>query len=92
MKLCAAIIASVRREMFTGGINLLRASCLWIGTTNWIPEGIGVVPRPIVHLVAGFVKYLPPDMSGRLATTSEKANSSPCDAATLARIVICGES
>jgi len=51
--------ATVPREMLTGAFNLPRAGCLRIGAIDLIPEDTGVVPPPIVHLVAGFVKHLP---------------------------------
>jgi hypothetical protein len=53
------IIATVSREMLAGAVNLPRAGCLRIGEINLIPEGSGVVPPPIVHLITGFVKHLP---------------------------------
>jgi hypothetical protein len=57
--LCPEIIATVPREMLTGAFNLPRAGCLRFGEIHLIPEGTGIVPPPIVHLVAGFVKHLP---------------------------------
>jgi len=59
LNLCPEIIATVPRGMLTGAFNLPRAGCLLIGAIDLIPEGTGVVPPPIVHLVAGFVKHLP---------------------------------
>jgi len=53
------IIAIVPREMLTGAFNLPRAGCLHIWAIDLITEFLGVVPSPIVHLVAGFVKHLP---------------------------------
>jgi hypothetical protein len=53
------IIATVTRETLTGAFNLPRAGCVRIGEINFIPEGTGVVPPPIVHLVTGFVKDWP---------------------------------
>jgi hypothetical protein len=40
-------------------LNLPRANCLRIRAINLIPEGTGVVPPPIVRLVAGIVQHLP---------------------------------
>jgi len=57
--LCPGIITTLPRETFTGAFNLPRAGCLWIDAIELIPEGTGVVPPPIVHLVAGLVKCLP---------------------------------
>jgi hypothetical protein len=51
--------ATVPIEILTGGFNLPRVDCLWIGVIDLIPEGTGIVPPPIVHVVAGFVKHLP---------------------------------
>jgi hypothetical protein len=45
--------------MLAGAFNILQAGYLGIGEINMIPKGMGVVPPPIVHLVAGFVKHLP---------------------------------
>jgi hypothetical protein len=44
--------------MLTGAFNLCKAGCVPIEAINMITEGTGVVPPPIVHLVAGFVKHL----------------------------------
>jgi len=33
--------------------------CLQIGVIDLNPEGAGVVPPPIVHLVTGFLRHLP---------------------------------
>jgi hypothetical protein len=52
-------VATVLREMFAGVVNLDQACCVQIEATASIPEGMGVVPPPLVHLVMGFVKYLP---------------------------------
>jgi len=57
--LCPGIIATIPREILTGAFNLPRAGCLRIGAIDLIPEGTGIVPPPIVHLVTGFVKHLP---------------------------------
>jgi hypothetical protein len=59
LNLCPGIIATIPRETLTGAFNLPRAGCLQIGEMNLIPEGTGIVPPSIVHLVAGFVKHLP---------------------------------
>jgi len=56
---CPQIIATVPRDTFAGAFNLSRAGYLLIRTIHLIPEGTGVVPPPIVYLVAGFVKHLP---------------------------------
>jgi hypothetical protein len=45
--------------MLAGAFNLPGAGCLLIGAIDMIPEGLGVVQPPIVHLVVGFVKHLP---------------------------------
>jgi hypothetical protein len=58
-KLCPEIIATVPREMLTGAFNLPQAGCLQIGAIDLIPEGTGIVPPPIVHLVTGFVNHMP---------------------------------
>jgi len=44
--------------MLAGAFTLSQDSCLRIGVINLIPEGTGVVPPPIVHLIADFVKQL----------------------------------
>jgi len=59
LNLCPEIIATIPREMLTGVFNLPQAGYLRIGGIDLIPEGTGVVPPPILHLVAGFVKHLP---------------------------------
>jgi hypothetical protein len=59
LNLCPEIIATIRREMRTGALNLPRAGCLWIGAIDLISEGTGIVPPSIAHMVAGFVKHLP---------------------------------
>jgi len=59
LNLCPEIIATVPREILAGVLNLSQAGCLKIGAIDLIPEGTGVVPPPIVHLIAGFVKHLP---------------------------------
>jgi hypothetical protein len=58
LNVCPEMIASVPRAMLAGAYNLSRAGCLQIGAIDLIPEGIGVVPPPIIHLVAGFIKHL----------------------------------
>jgi len=45
--------------MLTGAINLSWVGCLRIAVIDLIPEGMGVVPPPIVHFVVGYVKHLP---------------------------------
>jgi len=47
------------REMLTGAINLPQAGCLRIGAIDLNPEGTGVVPHPIIHVVEHLVKHLP---------------------------------
>jgi hypothetical protein len=59
LNLCPEIIATIPRETLTGAFNLPHAGFLLIGAIDLISEGTGVVPPPTVHLVAGFVKYLP---------------------------------
>jgi len=58
LNLCPEIIATVPRETLASSFHLPRAGCLRIESINFIPEGMGDVPPPIVHLVAGFVKHL----------------------------------
>jgi hypothetical protein len=58
LNLCPEIIATVPRETLTSAFNLSQAGCLQIGAIDLFPEGTGVVPPPIVHLVSGFVKHL----------------------------------
>jgi hypothetical protein len=57
--LCPEIIPTVPREMVIGVYNLPQAGWLRIGTINLIPEGTGVAPPAIVHLITGFVQHLP---------------------------------
>jgi len=59
LNLCPGIIATVPREMFTRMFDLLRDGCLWIGAIDLLPNSMGVVPPPIVHLVGRFMKHLP---------------------------------
>ena len=59
LNLCPGIITTVPSEVLTGAFNLSLAGCLLIGEIFFIPEGPGVVPPVIVHLVTGFVKHLP---------------------------------
>jgi len=59
LNLCPGIITTISTEMLSGAFHIHQAGCLWIGVINLIPEGTAVVPPPIVHLVAGFVKHLP---------------------------------
>jgi hypothetical protein len=59
LNLCPEIIVTVPRETLTGAFNLPRAGCLQIGAIYLIPEGTGIVPPPIVHMVVSFVKHLP---------------------------------
>jgi len=56
---CPEIIATIPWETLGGEFNLSRAGCLQIGAIHLIPECTGVVPPPVVHLVAGCVKQLP---------------------------------
>jgi len=56
---CPEIIATVPREMLAGAYKLSQAGCQRIAAIDLIPECTGIVAPPIVHLVAGFVKYLP---------------------------------
>jgi hypothetical protein len=44
---------TVPRESHAGAFNFNRAGFLRIGTNNLIPKGMGVVPPPIVYLIAG---------------------------------------
>jgi hypothetical protein len=57
--LCAGIIATVPRETLTGAFTLPPDGCLRSGAIDMIREGMRIVPRLIIHLVAGFVKHLP---------------------------------
>jgi hypothetical protein len=59
LNLCPEIIATVPSEMLTGACILPRAGCLRIGVIDLIPDGTGIVPPSIVHLVPGSVKHLP---------------------------------
>jgi len=59
LNLCPEIIVTIPRETLPGAFNLPRAGCLRIGAIDFIPKGTGVVPPPIVHLIAGFVKHFP---------------------------------
>jgi hypothetical protein len=59
LNLCPEIIATVPKEMLASAFNLPQAGCVWIGAIELIPEGTGVVPPPMVHLMAGLVKHLP---------------------------------
>jgi hypothetical protein len=52
-------IATVAKNMLTGAFDLGWAGCLRNGAIDLIPEGMGIVPPPIVHLIPGFVKHLP---------------------------------
>ena len=56
---CPEIIATRQRGTLAGACNLPQGGCAWIGVIDLIPQGTGVVPPPIVHLIAGFVQYLP---------------------------------
>jgi len=53
LNLCAGIIASISGESLAGALNFPRAGSLRIGVIALISEGAGVVPLPIVDLVAG---------------------------------------
>jgi len=66
-------------------------ACL-IGVIDMIPEGTGVVLRPIVHLIGEFCQTFAPYMGGRLTTSPEKVNSCSCGAAISAGIAKSGES
>jgi len=59
LNLSPEIIATLQREKLAGVFNLPWAGCLWIGAIDLVPEGTGVVPPPIVHLVTAFVNHLP---------------------------------
>ena len=56
---CPEVIPTVPGETLAGVNNISQDGWLRIGGIDLIPEGMGVGPPPIVHLVAGFVKYLP---------------------------------
>jgi len=58
LNLSPEIIATLPRATLAGAFNMPRPGCLRIGAINLIPNGTGVVPPPIVHLIAGFVKHL----------------------------------
>jgi len=45
--------------MLASAFNLPQAGCLLIGAIELIAEGTGIVPPPIVHLIAGIVNHLP---------------------------------
>ena len=59
LNLCPQIIAPVLRKTLTGAFNLPQAGYMRIGGIVLIPEGMQVVPPPIVDLVMGCVKHLP---------------------------------
>jgi len=59
VNLCRKVIATKPRELLSGAFNYAQRGCLKIGAINLIPEGAGVVPPPLVYLVAGFVTQLP---------------------------------
>jgi hypothetical protein len=59
LNLCPETIATIPRESLACAFNLPRDGCLRIGAIDLIPEGMGVVLPPIVHLVADLVKHLP---------------------------------
>jgi hypothetical protein len=52
------MIATIPREMLAGAYMLSRPGYLQIGEFDPIYDHSGVVPLPIVYLVAGFVKQL----------------------------------
>jgi len=56
---CREIIRIVARDTLNGAFNLPRTGRLRNGAIYLIPESMGVVPPPMVHLVAGFVKHMP---------------------------------
>jgi hypothetical protein len=55
---CPEIITTVPRETLTCVFSLCQIDCVWIGAIDLISEGTGVIPPPIVHLIAGFEKHL----------------------------------
>jgi hypothetical protein len=59
LNLCPEIITTGPSETLARAFHPSRACCLRIGAINFIPDGTGVVPPPIVHLIMGFVKHLP---------------------------------
>jgi len=59
LTLCPEIIPIVPREMLARALNLPCAGCLRIGAIDLIPNEMGVVPPPTVHLDASFVNHLP---------------------------------
>jgi hypothetical protein len=58
LNLYPEIIATILREMLAGAVNRPRAGCLLISPVDLIPESTWDVSPPIVHVIAGFVKYL----------------------------------
>jgi hypothetical protein len=58
LNLGLGIITTVPREMLASVFDLSEAGCLQIRAIDLITEGTGVVPPPIVHLIAGFVSHL----------------------------------
>ena len=59
LNLCPEIIATVPREPVAYPFIHPPAGSLRFKTIDLIPKGMGVVPLPIFHLVAGFIKCLP---------------------------------
>jgi hypothetical protein len=59
LNLFPEIIATVPRETLAGAFNLSEAGYRRIGAINLLPEATGVVPPPIVHLIAGCFQHLP---------------------------------
>jgi hypothetical protein len=58
LNLCPEIISNVPREMITGELKLPRAGYQRIGAIDLNPEGTGIDPPPIIHIVVGFINHL----------------------------------
>jgi hypothetical protein len=55
--LCLGITTTGSREILAGAFNLYQDGYLRIEAIDWIPDGTGVVPHSMVHLVMGCVRY-----------------------------------
>jgi len=75
--LCTEIIATIPREMLAGALNFPQGGCLQIGGIDLIPEGTGVVPPPIAHLVVGVDKHLPHISAEGCPPLLERGNPAP---------------
>ena len=92
LNLCPEIIATVPRETLAGAFDLHRAGCLQTGAIDLIPEGMGVGPPAIVHLVGGFVKHLPHIGAEGSPPLPKRRTPAPAVLATSSGIVKSGKS